>query len=41
MVIDKIINVFCIGEIGDGKIFVFLVDKIVWIWIGEDNIDVI
>lgn len=41
MVIEKIIVVFCIGEIGDGKIFVFLVDRIVWIWIGENNIEVI
>lgn len=40
-VIDKIINASRTGEIGDGKIFVFPVDKIVRIRTGEDNTDAI
>ena len=36
-VIDKIINASRTGEIGDGKIFVSPVDKIVRIRTGEDN----
>lgn len=40
-VIDKIITASRTGEIGDGKIFVFPVDKIVRIRTGEDNTDAI
>jgi nitrogen regulatory protein P-II 1 len=40
-VIDKIIAASRTGEIGDGKIFVFPVDKIVRIRTGEDNTDAI
>ena len=40
-VIDKIINASLTGEIGDGKIFVSPVDKIVRIRTGEDNTDAI
>ncbi|ABG52016.1 nitrogen regulatory protein P-II [Trichodesmium erythraeum IMS101] len=40
-VIDKIINASRTGEIGDGKIFVSPVDKIVRIRTGEDNTDAI
>ena len=39
--IDKIINASRTGEIGDGKIFVSPVDKIVRIRTGEDNTDAI
>lgn len=41
MVVDKLVLVVCIGEIGDGKIFISLVDLVVWIWIGEKDIEVI
>ena len=40
-VIDKIIAASRTGEIGDGKIFVFPVDRIVRIRTGEDNTDAI
>ena len=40
-VIDKIIAASRTGEIGDGKIFVFPVDKIVRIRTGENNIEAI
>ena len=40
-VIDKIIAASRTGEIGDGKIFVFPVDKIVRIRTGEKNIEAI
>lgn len=40
-VIDKITAASRTGEIGDGKIFVFPVDKIVRIRTGEDNTDAI
>ncbi|MCL2935473.1 MAG: P-II family nitrogen regulator [Trichodesmium sp. MAG_R02] len=40
-VIDKITTASRTGEIGDGKIFVFPVDKIVRIRTGEDNTDAI
>ena len=40
-VIDKIIAASRTGEIGDGKSFVFPVDKIVRIRTGEDNTDAI
>lgn len=40
-VIDKIIEASRTGEIGDGKIFVSPVDKIVRIRTGEDNTDAI
>ena len=40
-VIDKITTASRTGEIGDGKIFVFPVDKIVRIGTGEDNTDAI
>ena len=40
-VVDKIIAASRTGEIGDGKIFVFPVDKIVRIRTGEDNTDAI
>ena len=40
-VIDKIIAASRTGEIGDGKIFVSPVDKIVRIRTGEDNTDAI
>ena len=40
-VVDKIIAASRTGEIGDGKIFVSPVDKIVRIRTGEDNTDAI
>lgn len=40
-VIDKIINASRTGEIGDGKIFVSPVDRVVRIRTGEDNTDAI
>ena len=40
-VIEKITTASRTGEIGDGKIFVFPVDKIVRIRTGEDNTDAI
>lgn len=40
-VIDKITAASRTGEIGDGKIFVFPVDRIVRIRTGEDNTDAI
>ena len=41
MVIEKIISASRTGEIGDGKIFVFPVDRIVRIRTGEKNIEAI
>ena len=41
MVIEKITAASRTGEIGDGKIFVFPVDKIVRIRTGEKNIEAI
>ncbi|MDE5075543.1 MAG: P-II family nitrogen regulator [Trichodesmium sp. St5_bin2_1] len=41
MVIEKIISASRTGEIGDGKIFVFPVDRIVRIRTGENNIEAI
>ncbi len=41
MVVDKIISASRTGEIGDGKIFISPVDKIVRIRTGESNIEAI
>ena len=41
MVIEKITAASRTGEIGDGKIFVFPVDRIVRIRTGENNIEAI
>ncbi len=41
MVVDKIISASRTGEIGDGKIFISPVDKIVRIRTGESNMEAI
>ncbi|MGD1713187.1 P-II family nitrogen regulator [Hydrocoleum sp. CS-953] len=41
MVVDKIISASRTGEIGDGKIFIAPVDKIVRIRTGESNMEAI
>ncbi|GGA32854.1 P-II family nitrogen regulator [Okeania sp. KiyG1] len=41
MVVDKIISASRTGEIGDGKIFIAPVDRIVRIRTGESNIEAI
>ncbi|MGK7918744.1 MAG: P-II family nitrogen regulator [Trichodesmium sp.] len=41
MVVDKIISASRTGEIGDGKIFISSVDKIVRIRTGESNMEAI
>lgn len=40
-VVDSIVWVVCIGKIGDGKVWVSLVDIIVWVCIGECGYDVL
>jgi nitrogen regulatory protein P-II 1 len=41
MVIDKVVSASRTGEIGDGKIFVYPVDKIIRIRTGEKNLEAI
>jgi nitrogen regulatory protein P-II 1 len=41
MVVDKIIAAARTGEIGDGKIFVYLVDEVVRIRTGERNLEAV
>lgn len=41
MVVDKIIAAARTGEIGDGKIFVYSVDRVVRIRTGEQNLEAV
>ena len=41
MVVDKIIAAARTGEIGDGKIFVYPVDRVVRIRTGEKNLEAV
>ena len=41
MVVEKIISAAHTGEIGDGKIFVYPVDKIIRIRTGETNLEAV
>ena len=41
MVVDKVIGASRTGEIGDGKIFVYPVEKVVRIRTGEENLEAV